>query len=336
MTPPRDLLPGMEARPRKDGLVTYRYHQRGQKPVSLGTDRDTAIRAVLDRNLRSPDEGTVDQMWRLYKKSPAWARLASATHDDYTKSWGPLGKVFAAVHVTRIKPQHVARYLEVERNGMPRANREVALLSNLMKVALKRGIIERNPCREVSRNPEQARDRLVEREELTPFVEWALTQGPSAVVVISMAEFAALTGNRRAEFLNLHWPQVDDEIVRLQRAKGRGGRKKRELVAVSDALKIVLDRMRALPTYNPMGPVFAAPTTGNAYAESGFTTMWQRLMVDAMAAGVVKERFTFHDLRAHYTTYFKLRFGELPEMHADPGTTARVYERTREVKRRSL
>jgi integrase len=151
-----------------------------------------------------------------------------------------------------------------------------------------------------------------------------------------MAEFAALTGNRRIEFRALHWPQVDEELIRLTRAKGRGGKGKRELVAVSEALQAVLDRMKAAPGYSPMGPVFRAPRTGNAYTERGFKSGWNRLMVAALKAGAVKERFTFHDLRAHYATYFKLKFGELPEMHADPATTARVYERSREVRRRSL
>lgn len=32
------LLPRMEARPRKDGKVTYRYPPVGGKPVNLGTD----------------------------------------------------------------------------------------------------------------------------------------------------------------------------------------------------------------------------------------------------------------------------------------------------------
>jgi integrase len=85
-----------------------------------------------------------------------------------------------------------------------------------------------------------------------------------------------------------------------------------------------------------MGAVFAAPKTGNAYKDEGFKSAWQRLMKDAIAAGVVQERFTFHDLRAHYTTYYKLKFGSLPDMHADPATTARVYERSREVRRKSL
>lgn len=50
---------------------------------------------------------------------------------------------------------------------------------------------------------------------------------------------------------------------------------------------------------------------------------------------VVAERFTVHDLRAHYATYFKLKFQALPDMHADPASTARVYERSRVARRKS-
>lgn len=345
------LLPRMEARPRKDGLTTYRYHPVGGKPISLGTDKAAAIRKVLDMNQgRAGDDGTFRQMWRLYQESPRWKRLAESTQAFYRECWGReagtkgpddkgagLSCVWANAIVAAVKPSDVYRYLTVERADAPTvANREVALLSNLFKVAITRGLIDANPCKQVSRNPEEPRTRLVERKELKEFVDWALKQGDSAVVLVSMAEFAALTGNRRIEFRKLHWPQVDEELIRLQRAKGRGGNGKRELVAISEALQAVLDRMKEREGYNPMGAVFRAPRTGNAYTERNFKTGWSRLMAKAIEAGIVKERFTFHDLRAHYATYFKLTFGELPEMHADPATTAKVYERTREVRRRSL
>ncbi|MCC2632131.1 MAG: integrase family protein [Ramlibacter sp.] len=343
MIRPRDrasaagLLPRMEARPRKDGLVTYRYHPIGGKPVNLGTDKGAAISQVLDMNGRSTDEGTIGQLWRLYQESPGWLRLGDATKESYRQAWAMLAKVWEGGVVSAIKPADVARYLRVHRADAPvRANREVAVLSNLFNLAVERGDIERNPCREVRRNPEDPRTRLVEKAELQPFIDWALQQGDSAVVIVSMAEFAALTGNRRAEFRNLHWPQVDEELIRLQRAKGRRGQGKRELVAVSTALQAVLDRMKAAAGYNPMGPVFRAPRTGNPYTDRGFKAMWNRLVVAALREKVIAERFTFHDLRAHYTTYYKLQFGSLPEMHADPATTARVYERSREVRRTSL
>lgn len=340
----------MEARPRKDGLVTYRLHPRGGKPINLGTNKEEAIRRVLDLNRRAKDEGTFLQLWRLYKATPRWHRLAESTRDFYSECWGRLpgekgpddqgtglARVWAFGVVSHAKPSDVARYLRVERAAAPVvANREVALLSNLFKLAVERGDIDRNPCKEVSRNPEEPRERVPDVEELQAFIAWALQQGESAIVLVSMAEFAALTGNRRIEFRTLHWPQVDESLVRLQRAKQRGTRQRREIVTVSDALRAVLARMKKLKGYSPMGAVFRAPRTNNPYSEPGFKAMWNRLMLKALAAEVIAERFTFHDLRAYYTTTYKQKFGVLPEIHADPATTARVYDRSQAVTRQAL
>lgn len=342
MTRPRDrqtaigLLPRMEAIPGKRATL-YRYHPLGGKPISLGHDREAAIRAVLDMNSRAPDQGTFGQLWRLYESSNAFKRLADSTQTSYRECWYQLAKVFENGIVAATRPADVARYLRVERADSPvRANREMATLSNMFNLAVERGDIDRNPCKEVRRNPETPRTRLVEAEELERFVAWALHQGKSAVVLVSMAQFAALTGNRRAEFLQLHWPQVDEHIIRLQRAKQRGGRTKRELVGISEALRTVLERVRSQEGYSPIGPVFRAPKTNNPYSEPGFKAMWNRLMLAAIKEKVIEERFTFHDLRAHYTTYFKLKFGELPELHANQATTAGVYERSRQVRRQAL
>lgn len=342
MSRPRDrqtatgLLPRMEAIPGKRATL-YRYHPAGGKPISLGHDREAAIQAVLDMNRRAPDQGTVGQLWRLYEQSPAFTGLAEGTRRLYRECWAQLSKVFEHGVAAQIRPADVARYLRVERAEAPVvANREVAVLSNLLNLAVERGELDRNPCKEVRRNKEAPRTRLVEAGELEAFVAWALQQGKSAVVLVSMAQFAALTGNRRAEFLQLHWPQVDAHIIRLQRAKQRGGRAKRELVGISEALRTVLERAKAQEGYSPIGPVFRAPKTNNPYTEAGFKAMWNRLMVAAVKAKIIEDRFTFHDLRAHYTTYYKLKFGELPELHANQATTAGVYERSREVRRRAL
>lgn len=331
------LLPLMEARPWRNGkTITYRYHPIGGKPINLGTDRDAALRAVLDMNLKAKDQGTVGQLWRLYSQSVDYLHLAEVTRKQYAEYWIRLSKVWERGIVTHIKPADVAKYLRVYRKGASTlANREVALLSNLFNLAVEMGAIDRNPCKDVRRNKERPRTRLVEAEELTAFADWAMKQGNSAQVLVAMAQFAALAGSRRIEFRALHWPQVDDELVRLTRAKQRGA-ERREMVFVSEALREVLDRMKALPGYNPMGAVFRAPKTNNPYSEAGFKTMWGRLMGAALEAKVIEQRFTFHDLRAHYTTYYKRRYDALPELHADPATTARVYERSRVSKRKSL
>lgn len=116
MPRPRDrqsaagLLPRMEARPRRDGLTTYRYRPVGGKPINLGTDLDKALRAVLDINNDATARGTVSALWRLYVDSPAWARLAPGTQRDYTGCSGPLLRVFGRVRPADITPAHLARY----------------------------------------------------------------------------------------------------------------------------------------------------------------------------------------------------------------------------------
>ena len=41
-----------------------------------------------------------------------------------------------------------------------------------------------------------------------------------------------------------------------------------EEISISPALQMVLDRMRALPTYNPVGSVFTSPKRQNCYTKA--------------------------------------------------------------------
>jgi hypothetical protein len=252
MNRPRDrasaagLLPRMEARPRKDGLTTYRYHpSAASRSPWAPTRRGDPQGAGHERPRWRRGHGR--QPLAPVQESPGYKRLAASTQRLYGELWDSLAKGWEKGAVAAIRPADVARWLRVARADAPIvANREVAVLSNLFNLAVERGDIERNPCREVRRNPEEAahapgREVRARCRSST----WALKRGDSATVIVSMAEFAALTGNRRAEFRTLHWPQVDEEMIRLTRAKQRGNREKRELVAVSEALKTVLARMKA-------------------------------------------------------------------------------------------
>lgn len=338
------LLPLMEARPWRDGVtVTYRYHPLGGKPVNLGIDRDAALLAVLQMNRAAPDSGTVREMWRLYQESTDWRALKPATQVDYRQCSIELLAVFGEMPPADVKALHVRRYLRTERAAAPvRANREMALLSNLLNLAIDTGDADVNVCRQVRRNKERPRNLAPEPATLRRFLAWASARGGQAAVLSGAAEFAARSGNRRIEFRELHWPQVGTEVIRLVRAKQRDDDAPVvEVIAISPELAGLLDRMRALSGSNPIGPVFPS-ARGGAYRERAFKTAWNRLMTAALDASagppvlVDGERFTFHDLRAYYTTEHKRLHGTLPDLHANPATTARVYDRTREVKRRAL
>lgn len=340
MNRPRDrvsnagLLPLMEARPLKSGGFSYRYHQLGGKPVALGHDRDAAIRKVLDLNGDNSDRGTVNELWRLYQAGKKWASLAESTRRDYLQASVFVLKVFGAMRAASIRPVHLNRYLRVEREAAPvRANREMALLSNLLKVAVNRGDIDVNPCKQVQRNEEAPRPEAPEIEALAAFLAWA---GPIAPALAGMAEFAALVGARRMEFLGLQWTQVRPEAVRLMRGKQRNGKEVVDVVAMSPALADLLERQRARAGGARTGPVFPTTKVNQPYSEPGFKAVWNRLVLKALAAGVIERRFTFHDLRAYYATQHKIQRGALPDLHANPATTARVYDRSKESKRGAL
>lgn len=332
------LLPRMEARKTKKGF-TYRYHPVGGKPINLGADKTEAVRKVLDLTGQGDDLGTIARLWEQYQESTYWKRLAKATQTDYTQCSGPLLKTFGAARASDIEAPDIARYLRVERADAPvRANREVALLSNLIGLAIERGEANRNPCREVRRNEEQPRTEAVDPIAFMKFAAWVPSLGGQWAVIGMAAEYAALAGNRKAEFLDLSWPQIDEQqgVIRIKRAKQRG--KKRgeviEHIEITPAIAELLERLRAARK-NDCLYVFSN-RHGTHYTTEGFKAMWSKLVKAAIDAKVIGERFTFHDLRAYYVTQHKAERGALPDLHANPATTARVYDRSKIVKRRGL
>lgn len=330
----KGLLPRMEARPWKDSdKITYRYHPLGGKPMNLGTDKRAAIQKVLDLNRTSSDKGTVAELWRLYQDTDDWKALGERTREDYLQCSKPLLKVFAAARASLIKPADINRYLRIERKAAPvRANREKALLSNLFDVAINRGDIDANPCKQVKRNKEQPRTEAPASEDLHALVAWLTGSSPQRKMIAHMAEFAAYSGSRRVEFLRLTRHQIDRQrgVIRVQRAKQRGVIVWEE-IAIGEQMADLLDRMD-LGT----GEWVFRTRKGNPYTEQGFKAMWSKFMRRALDAKLVARRFTFHDLRSFYATTHKEERGELPDLHKNPATTARIYDRSKTVKRGAL
>lgn len=341
----KGLLPRMEARPWADGkTVTYRYHPVGGKPMALGTDRQAAIQKVLDLSCKSGDAGTVAELWRLYQASPDWGLLAEATRADYLQCSGPLLKTFGPARAALIRPTDVNRYLRVERETAPvRANREMALLSNLFNLGIARGDLDLNPCKQVRRNKEQPRTEAPETAVLAAFVAWLEQSGGQRKTIAQMAEFAAYGGNRRVEFLRLARTQIDRPggVVRVQRAKQRGV-VVWEKIAIGPQMADLLDRIEAHATElakqrkKPRSEYVFCNNKGNAYSSRGFMANWGRWMGEALAAKVITKRFTFHDLRAYYVTVHRLEHGNLPDLHKNPATTARIYDRRKESNRGAM
>lgn len=332
------LLPRMEAIPGKRATL-YRYHPVGGKPINLGHDRLQACRKVLDLLGQAPDTGRLRWVWESYKESRRFQRLAEATRADYEQCWKAIEPVLGEVQISEITAPIVARYVRIERSDAPvRANREKALLSNLFAHGIDLGVCTQNPAKHVRPNEEEARTEAPDPALLAKFLAWVAQQTPQRQIIGMAAEYASLAGNRKVEFLPLTWPQVDRKAgeIRTIRAKQRGKKREQivEVVSISPAMEKLLVRLESIRPGRECLYVF--PTRdGNAYTDRGFKTLWQRIMLDAIKEKVVPAaaRFTFHDLRAYYATQYKDQRGVLPDLHKNPETTARVYDRSRIVRR---
>jgi integrase len=332
----------MEARPTKKGF-TYRYHPVGSKPVNLGADRIEAIRKVLEITGGGDDIGTIARLWEQFKETPGWKRYSQYTRTDYEQCSLKLLEIFGDARADQIDATDVAKYLRKERADAPvRANREMALLSNLIGLAIERGEAKHNPCREVKRNEEQPRTEAPEPEEFAAFATWLSEQGGQRALVGMAAEYAAGAGNRKVEFLDLSWPQIDEAAghIRIKRAKQRG--KKRgeviEQIEITPHISELIARLKVVRARqkNPDCLYVFPNRFGTSYTQEGFKATWGKLMVEAIKRKVIQHRFTFHDLRAYYVTQHKAERGALPDLHANPATTARVYDRSKVVKRKAL
>ena len=283
----KGLLPLMEARPWADGkTVTYRYHPIGGKPIPLGTDRLAAIRKVLDLLGNNKDQGTLKWIWERYTDeetpAPRWKKLVDSTKADYRQAWKEIAKTFGQMQASRIDSTMVARYVHVERAKAPkRANTEKALLSNLFGHGIKLGVCTVNATIGVEPHQLEARTEAPNEVLLAKYLTWLTQQSAQRKIVGMAAEYASLAGNRKCEFLQLTWPQVDRQagVIRTIRAKQRGKKREQvvEVVSISPALEALLVRLEAIRERDCQY-VFST-RDNNHYTDSGFKTLWQRCVL---------------------------------------------------------
>jgi integrase len=324
----------MEARQFKF-TTNYRYKPVNGKPINLGNDKMEAIRQVLDMTKENSDFGTLNELWRIYQSSADFKKLAADSRKDYVQCSVPLLKVFGKMAPSSIEPHHIYYYLETERkDAQVRANREKSLLSNLFNTAIKRGQLKLNPCKQVSKNTENPRKQSPTPKVLSEFLDWAWSQKGQGMVLAGMTEFASIAGNRGVEFRTLSWTQIGATEIRIIRAKQKGAEVV-EVIEIEGMIADLIARLRKLAKDDRHGWVFPN-SQGNAYTAQAFKLGFARLKAAARKAGKFPKNFTMHDLRHYFVTAYKLKNKVLPELHADPATTARIYNDSKEVNRKGL
>ena len=200
------------------------------------------------------------------------------TQADYTVAIERLRPVFGNMWPEDIEPHHIYSYLD-SRSAKVQGNREVAVLSNILTHAIRKGLLSANPCKQVKRNPESPRIREVTDAEVNALKphcpEWLQVY----------LDLKCLIGLRQGDMLKLSRFSIRDDGLFCETGK----RGKRLLFNWTPALREVVDRALCLSR---------KPSEARLFPRSGgtFRGAWQYAMGKAVEGGLIS--FAENDIRA--------------------------------------
>ena len=173
-----------------------------------------------------------------------------------------------------------------------------------------------NPCTGIERFSEKPRQRYVTDSEYLAFRDFAGT-----LIGVYM-DFKLLTGLRRGDILAIRLDQLKEDGIHVRISKTD----KPIIIEWSDALKGAVTAARRLP--RPVTGLYLFSTCkGQPYTSSGFSSIWQRKMKAALDSGMLRERFTDHDLRSKSASDTDIEHATRLLAHLDQKTTHRHYRR---------
>lgn len=255
----------------------YYFTPKAGPKINLGRDLGDALRKYAEIVQPAATRKNIGAVMDAYiaQKLP---RLAPRTQADYLDAIGRLRPVFGAMWPEDLEPRHGYQYQHA-RGADVRANRELAVLSNVMQQAIEEGIINANPLKQVRRAKESPREREVLDEEVAGLLAHTPAWLDAYILIKS------LTGLRQGDMLRLgKFSKRDDGLFVLT-----GKRQKRLLFAWTPALREAVAMAEALRRRPSEARWF--PISG-----SGFKSAWARAMKKTVAGG--GESFAENDLRA--------------------------------------
>lgn len=265
---------------------------------------------------------TMNELFDRYERDHI-PKIAPRSQRDYRRHLDKLRSEFGIFEPSDIKPRDVGRFLCVDK-GKTHKNKQVMVLAHVFSLAIGRWFIDGvtvNPCVNVARNESHPRDRYVADDEYLAVYRHAPLRVQMAM------DIALLTGQRQSDVLRLKWENVSREGIFFRQGKAKRGQNKKILVEPSVYLGYVMARAKREINRGPQ--TFVIETRdGNPYTSEGFRAKWQRVMRLTMLDKALKERFTFHDIRAkNISDDPSLQIASERAGHSGQGLTRAVYDR---------
>lgn len=281
------------------------------------------------------------------------SKLAPRTQLNYVKMLTFIRTEFDSQwHIEDVRPVDVARFLDKHFYDKPNSsNKHKALLSLLFAHAIRKGLRDRNPAREIRGAREKKRDRYITDDELVAIraavVANADYKTSSARSMLCLIDLAYQTAQRIGDLLALNWQDVSDEGISFHPSKTVNSSGVRLLVEMTADLRLTIDTARGGKVMG-IGPVICTHK-GGRFTYIGAYSGWRRACQRARKVyeehcggrGAVPDPMFliglhFHDLRAKALTDQKRLYGADAAQALAGHTTAQMtarYTKAREVER---
>ncbi|HYW77229.1 MAG TPA: tyrosine-type recombinase/integrase, partial [Gammaproteobacteria bacterium] len=266
---------------------TYYFRAPSGEKIRLGRDLPTALLKYAEiASERSCV--TMGDILDAYIREELPQRRPS-TQKDYTHILKRLRAGFGHLMPSDITPRMVYKYRSLWPG--PRGNRHVAVLSAVLELGVRKGLLDTNPCHRVKRIPEKPRDRYVTDEEFLALFKFA-----PARIRIAM-DLAVVTGLRLGDLIALRFQDLTDEGITIRTSKTE----KTLPIEWTEDLRIVVDAARAYQPGKVRALTLLVNSRGQPWTRDGFENAWQTLQKRAIKKGVLEERFQWRDLRSKAT-----------------------------------
>ncbi|HHW4681973.1 MAG TPA: tyrosine-type recombinase/integrase [Xylella sp.] len=341
----RDLPPRMLRRVRmlKSGKVWESFYYNGRTAegrrieIPLGRDLNEAKRkwARLECCQAPADTGLLRLIFDRYEREVIPAK-APRTQKGNRSCLSTLRKVFDAVNIDTVTPQHIAQYRDKRGIKAPVAgNREIALFSHMWNMAREWGYtVKENPVRGVRKNKEKPRDFYADD------TVWIAVYAKASDELRDAMDLSYLTGQRPADILKMRFTDIKDGALEVQQNKTR---KKLRILMESEGTRTglgkVIDRIKA--RHRKVVSLFLVATaTGDGLNQWTLRTRFDHARSNAAKAaaeagdvGLAKRilTFQFRDIRPKAASELPLEHASKLLGHTEQEITEKVYRRVGEV-----
>ncbi|WP_418320162.1 tyrosine-type recombinase/integrase [Piscinibacter sakaiensis] len=275
--------------------------------------------------------------WQSSLPAKSLRKRAATTIAENRREAENLRRVFGEMAIRDIKTHHGYDYLDkCDALGRgPKGNKEIALLHLILQRAVRKGIVDINPMRDLEKLPTAPSSRYVADEELDLTMQVGRRVGGASHMAALCLRTGYLCVRRSAEVLDLRVEDINEDGIHWVGGKRQAADFKRAvLISWSPELKAVIDEARSLRS-SPSEFVFGTQK-GSRYTRGGWKATLRRLMdacvEQAKQDGVSFERFSLQDQRPKGVTD-KLAAGHSDTqdatLHSNSKLIDQVYDRRR-------